>query len=107
MASALKRILGKWVGRGYDQAKARKLFRDFVKASATIAMLNVVKPGRRARIPLLRRTRYEEMATPIPRLGSRIVRRLLLKCHTSRGSLLFRLVRNLHRRSVQGVGFSG
>ncbi|MDE0534355.1 MAG: hypothetical protein OXI01_23325 [Albidovulum sp.] len=77
MASAFYRILGKRVGRGYEQARARKLFRDFLKAAATVAITRVeivVKLGRRARNPLLRQASYEDMATAIPWLGNRNLR---------------------------------
>lgn len=77
MASGLYRVLGKRVGRGYDVAKARTIFRDLVKASGKVEIKGdeiVVSLGRRANNPLLLAAGYGEMEERIPWLDNRVLR---------------------------------
>ncbi len=77
MASGLYRLLGKRVGRGYEVARARTIFRDLVNTSGRIeitAQEVIVSLGRRANNPLLIAAGYEEMEEPIPWLDDRVLR---------------------------------
>ena len=77
MASALYRILGKRVDRGFEVAEARNIFRKLVHSSATIEITDteiVVSMGRRTNNPLLISAGYGEMREPIPWLENRTLR---------------------------------
>jgi len=72
MASSLYRLLARRIGSGYETAKSRHLFRDFVHATATIALGErdvTVAFQRRAHNPLLVAAGFDKTYLPIPWLG--------------------------------------
>ncbi len=76
MASGLYRILGKRVGRGFENAEARTIFGKLVRVSAKIEITGsevVVSLGRRANNPLLISAGYGEMREEIPWLENRVL----------------------------------
>jgi transposase len=77
MASSLYRLLAQRVGNGYETAKSRHLFRDFIDATATISIDErdiVVHYQKRAHNPLLVAAGFADSATRIPWLGRKTVR---------------------------------
>jgi Transposase DDE domain len=80
MASSLYRLLGRRIGCGYEAAKARHLFRDFVDATANVAVTAKeiqVRFQRRAHNPLLIAAGFDNTDAAIPWLGNRRLRLLL------------------------------
>jgi hypothetical protein len=74
MASSLYRLLAGRIGRGYEQAKSRHLFRDFVDATAQVTVGEseiVVRYQKRAHNPLLVAAGFDTTETVIPWLGSK------------------------------------
>jgi transposase len=74
MASSLYRMLAGRIGNGYEHAKSRHLFRDFIDASAEITITEgeiVVKFQRRAHNPLLIAAEFDKTDTVIPWLGGK------------------------------------
>ncbi len=74
MASSLYRLLGAQIGNGYQQAKSRHLFRDFVEASAHIEITTdtlKVRFQKRAHNPLLLAAGFAETDVAIPWLGGK------------------------------------
>jgi hypothetical protein len=74
MASSLYRILARRIGNGYDHAKSRHLFRDFVDASAGITITEkeiVVRYQKRAHNPLLVAAGFDKTDVAVPWLGGR------------------------------------
>jgi Transposase DDE domain len=74
MASSLYRLLACRIGNGYDHAKSRHLFRDFVDASAGITITAkeiVVKYQKRAHNPLLVAAGFDKTDVAIPWLGGK------------------------------------
>jgi hypothetical protein len=75
MASSLYRSLAQRIGSGYEAAKSRHLFRDFIDATATIEIderaVNVYFQ-KRARNPLLLAAGFDQTAIRIPWLGKRL-----------------------------------
>lgn len=75
MASSLYRYLGQRVGNGYEAAKSRHLFRDFIDATALIEIderaVNV-SFQRRAHNPLLVAAGFDKTDIRIPWLGKRL-----------------------------------
>ena len=74
MASSLYRLLAGRIGRGYEQAKSRHLFRDFVDATAQATVGEseiVVRYQKRAQKPLLVAAGFDTTETVIPWLGSK------------------------------------
>ena len=74
MASSLYRLLAGRIGRGYEQAKSRHLFRDFVDATAHVTIGEseiVVRYQKRAHNPLLVAAGFDTTETMIPWLGRR------------------------------------
>jgi hypothetical protein len=72
MASSLYRLLAVRIGNGYETAESRHLFRDLIKASATITIEKkaiVVKFQRRAHNPLLIAAGFDQTDVLIPWLG--------------------------------------
>jgi hypothetical protein len=72
MASSLYRLLGSRIGHGYETAKSRHLFRDFVDAAAKVLVTErevVVRFQKRAHNPLLLAARFDQTDTPVPWLG--------------------------------------
>jgi hypothetical protein len=74
MASSLYRLLGTRLGNGYEKAKSRHIFRDFVDATAFIAIDEkdiVVRFQKRAHNPLLLEAGFDKTNIRIPWLGNR------------------------------------
>lgn len=74
MASSLYRLLGARIGNGYQHAKSRHLFRDFVEAAGHITITEqtvVVHFQKRARNPLLIAAGFGSTDVPIPWLGGK------------------------------------
>jgi len=72
MASSLYRLLGSRIGNGYQTAKSRHIFRDFVDATATVEIAEKsieVRFQKRARNPLLIAAGYDKMDATIPWLA--------------------------------------
>ncbi len=77
MASSLYRLLGSRIGHGYETAKSRHIFRDFVDAAATLTITGheiVVRFPKRAHNPLLLAAGFDEEAVPVPWLGRKRLR---------------------------------
>jgi hypothetical protein len=77
LASSLYRLLGLRLGDGYETAKARHLFRDFVDATATIRLTKteiVVQFQKRAHNPLLLAAGFADTDVPVPWLGRKHLR---------------------------------
>jgi len=74
MASSLYRLLAGRIGRGYEQAKSRHRFRDFVDATAQVTVGEsdiVVRYQKRAHNPLLVAAGFDRAETVIPWLGGK------------------------------------
>jgi hypothetical protein len=72
MASSLYRLLAVRIGNGYEVAKSRHLFRDFIDASAGISITEseiVVQFQKRAHNPLLIATGFDKTDGVVPWLG--------------------------------------
>jgi hypothetical protein len=77
MASSLYHLLAVRIGHGYERAKSRHLFRDFIEASAAITITEdriEVKFQRRAHNPLLLAAGFDRTDVAIPWLGSKRLR---------------------------------
>ncbi len=77
MASSLYRLLAGRIGRGYEQAKSRHVFRDFVDATATViigATTITVQFQKRAHNPLLVAAGFDQTDTAIPWLAGKRLR---------------------------------
>ncbi len=77
MASSLYRLLARRIGKGYETAKSRHLFRDFIDASATIQITDeaiLVAFQKRAHNPLLVAAGFQDTDVPIPWLGGKRLR---------------------------------
>jgi len=74
MGSSLYRLLGQELGQGYERAKSRTLFRDFVDAHATIDISErevSVRFQKRAHNPLLLKAGFDKKHPAIPWLGNK------------------------------------
>jgi hypothetical protein len=74
MASSLYRLLAVRVGNGYEVAKSRHLFRDFIDATARLMITEreiVVRFQKRAHNPLLVASGFDTTNTVIPWLGGK------------------------------------
>ncbi len=74
MGSSLYRLLGIAMGQGYERAKSRTLFRDFVDAHATVEIAEkdiTVKFQKRAHNPLLLKAGFEKKHPAISWLGNK------------------------------------
>jgi hypothetical protein len=74
IASSLYRLLGVQIGQGYERAKSRTLFRDFVDATATVvisAQSITVRFQKRAHNPLLLNAGLDKKQVKIPWLDNR------------------------------------
>jgi hypothetical protein len=74
MASSLYRYLSQRIGHGYETAKSRHLFRDFIDATALInigAAAVSVRYQKRAHNPLLLAAGFDKVNVHIPWLGNR------------------------------------
>jgi hypothetical protein len=77
IASSLYRLLGVQIGQGYERAKSRTLFRDFVDATATVdisAEAITVRFQKRAHNPLLLNGGFDKKQVKIPWLDNRALR---------------------------------
>jgi hypothetical protein len=77
MASSLYRLLATQIGNGYERAKSRHLFQDFVDASAQITLTPdqvLVRFQKRAHNPLLLAAGFDKIDAPIPWLGGKRLR---------------------------------
>jgi hypothetical protein len=76
MASSLYRLLGNEIAEGYERAKSRTLFRDFVQAVATISIAPkhiVVRFQKRAHNPLLLGAGFDQKHVRVPWLGNKLL----------------------------------
>ena len=74
MASSLYRVLGGRIGHGYETAKSRHLFRDFIDATATVTLGEtevVVHFQKRAHNPLLLAAGFDKTQVKVPWLGDK------------------------------------
>lgn len=74
MASSLYRLLAGRIGQGYEHAKSRHLFQDFVDATAEVKITEsevVVRYQKRAHNPLLVAAGFDTTETVIPWLGGK------------------------------------
>ena len=79
MASGLYRLLANRIGHGYERAKSRGLFDDFVDATAsvTIGKRSIdVQFQKRAHNPLLLAAGFDKTNLPVPWLGGKRLRLL-------------------------------
>jgi hypothetical protein len=77
MASSLYRLLACRIGRGYERAKSRHLFRDFIDATAVVTITEreiVVRYHKRAHNPLLIAAGFAATDAAIPWLGGKRLR---------------------------------
>jgi hypothetical protein len=77
MASSLYRMLATRIGNGYEAARSRHLFRDFINATATITLTEEaihVAFQKRAHNPLLVAAEFDQTDVPIPWLGGKRLR---------------------------------
>jgi hypothetical protein len=77
LASSLYRLLGLRLGDGYEVAKARHLFRDFVDATATLSLTKteiIVRFQKRAHNPLLLAAGFHKTDVAVPWLGRKHLR---------------------------------
>ena len=77
MASSLYRLLGVRIGHGYESAKSRHLFREFIDASAGVAISEdevVARYQRRAHNPLLVAAGFNTTDIAVPWLGGKRLR---------------------------------
>jgi DDE family transposase len=77
MASSLYRLLGAQVGRGYEEAKGRHIFRDFIDAVGLITLTDheiIVRYQKRAHNPLLIAAGFANTEVSVPWLGHKRLR---------------------------------
>jgi hypothetical protein len=77
MASSLYRIFGNKIGQGYEHAKSRTLFRDFVDAHASVEIepqLITVRFQKRAHNPLLLNAGFDKKLVKVPWLANKQLR---------------------------------
>ncbi len=77
MASSLYRLLGRRIGRGYENAHARTIFNDFVQSTAEVSIGDkeiVVHFQRRAHNPLLIAAGFSDLSIKVPWLDKRKLR---------------------------------
>jgi len=77
MGSSLYRRLAGRVGHGYETAKSRHLFRDFVEATAAVTITDAeiqVRFQRRAPNPLLLAAGFDQIDVAIPWLDKKRLR---------------------------------
>jgi Transposase DDE domain len=75
MASSLYRHLAQRIGNGYESAKSRHLFRDFIDATAAIEIDEraiTVRYQKRAHNPLLLAAGFDQTDIRVPWLGKRL-----------------------------------
>lgn len=77
MGSSLYRLLGAKIGNGYAAAESRHIFRDFVKATATVDIGPgeiIVRFQKRAHNPLLLAAGFHTKEVHVPWLGGKCLR---------------------------------
>ena len=77
MASSLYRLLGSRIGNGYETAKSRHIFRDFIDATATVQIEQkdlIVRFQKRAHNPLLIAAGFADTSIPIAWIGRKRLR---------------------------------
>jgi len=77
MASSLYRLLGAQVGRGYEEAKGRHIFRDFIAAVGLITLTDheiIVRYQKRAHNPLLLAAGFANTDVSVPWLCNKRLR---------------------------------
>lgn len=77
MASSLYRLLACRIGNGYERAKSRHLFRDFIDATAAVSIADkdiTVRFQKRAHNPLLLSAAYDKTDIKVPWLGGKRLR---------------------------------
>lgn len=77
MASSLYRLFGARVGNGYETAKSRTIFRDFIDATARITVTSneiQVRFQKRSHNPLLLAAGFAETDVEVPWLGGKRLR---------------------------------
>lgn len=77
MASSLYRLFAHRVGQGYEKAKSRHIFRDFIDAVAEVAIQKhdiVVRFQKRARNPQLLAAGFQHTNMEVPWLGGKRLR---------------------------------
>lgn len=80
MASSLYKLLGTQIGHGYQNAKSRHIFRDFIDATAAIEIGPeeiTVTFQKRSHNPLLRSAGFDKEDVRIPWLGEKRLRLVL------------------------------
>jgi len=80
MASSLYRLLATQIGQGYQHAKSRHLFRDFIDATAKVAITQkdvTIRFQKRAHNPLLIAAGFDTIDVPVPWLGGKHLRLVL------------------------------
>ena len=74
MASSLYRLIAVKIANGYEMAKSRHIFRDFIDATANVSIDErdiAVRFQKRAHNPLLLAANFDKSVTPIPWLQNR------------------------------------
>lgn len=74
MASSLYRLFGSKVGNGYQKAKSRHIFRDFIDATAVLRIEEkelIVRFQKRAHNPLLVAANFDKVDIPVPWLSGK------------------------------------
>ena len=74
MASSLYRLLAVKIANGYEKAKSRHIFRDFIDATANIRITKrdiAITFQKRAHNPLLIAANFDKFVTPIPWLKNK------------------------------------
>jgi Transposase DDE domain len=77
IASSLYRLLAVRIGNGYESAKSRRLFRDFIAATASVTIAEgevVVKFQKRAHNPFLLAVEFDKTDVRVPWLGGKRLR---------------------------------
>lgn len=77
MASSLYKLLARQIGNGYETAKTRHVFRDFVDATAQVELTQeevIVRYQKRAHNPLLLAGGFDQINARIPWLGRKRLR---------------------------------
>jgi hypothetical protein len=80
MASTLYRLFARDIGAPYDTAKTRRIFRDFIDASAHVSITEsqiIVRYQKRAHNPLLKAAGLNDSPLRIPWLGGKKLEILL------------------------------
>jgi hypothetical protein len=79
-ARSLYHLLAARIGNGYEHAKSRHLFQDFVDATTQITLTPdevLIRFRKRAHNPLLFAAGFDRIETPIPWLGRKRLRLIL------------------------------